>query len=227
MMKYLLPLVLSAILSYPLYGQEDSAKGHLEVGLTSSVGISMLLNGVPEDLSNLPYPAISVGALGVIHSLEDDDFSIVIGASYDVRAFMLKDTFTSSSQTIRACYFSVQAGFQWQRFYMLASLGLPLSARQTIEPDSILHTTEQNPDPIFIASGDMGGEQNFFMDLRIGALIPVMYSGNNHLDVVVQGTFGMLGLDGFTSISLLNFDRIEGPFYHVSALIGVAYFFSL
>src|SRR5690349_1447342 len=119
-MKILLSISLLLFLCLPSYGQEDSVSSHLNIGITVSTGLSMFIGSVPKDLNNLPCPAFSVGLLDIIPT-GNEDISILAGLTYDMRAFLLKDTFNGQRQTIRLHYLSIPAGFKWQRFFMAAS----------------------------------------------------------------------------------------------------------
>lgn len=219
--------LLLLLLPTALYAQ-DSTRSSLALGPVILAGASSLFGSLPFPMEPAPRPSSTLGVIAVM-TTNDDDFSIVSSLTFDVRSISMKsDLYPTLYHTINMTYVGVQMGAKWKALTALMSMALPLAIDQHVFPDPYIHTTEQHPDPIIVASGSQMQSKDLLLELRLGGLFPILSDGNNHLDLCLQATFGVFTMNGESSFYTLAFDpdqKVNAQMASVQA--GLCYFFSL
>ncbi len=231
-MKYIIPILILSVFPLLSVAQSDSTtiEGHLEIAPVLLCGASMFMGTAPEGSETRPSLAFTVGVMSAIHI--SNTFAILGAVAYESRSvYFQAQGEPALNQRIRMNYVAIPIGFKWREFFLLTVMGLPVSSRQELEPDSWYYTSEQSPDPIieFHSGPREFSSDDMLLDLRIGGIIPLMEFNRNHLDLQIQASYSLSYLvrEGFHVAQ--SFDPSERVMKSPIATFqfGLAYFFSL
>jgi hypothetical protein len=204
----MLKRLLYSVLAVSLIASAATAKGKkkFNLGPTVQFGISSFAGKVPVGFkTDIAHFAMQLGAQSEFWTSET--FGLGLGLVYDSRAIDFHDQATGNIRTTHSLgYFSIQPGVILNSFRLGVGLGLPMGYTATDQNDK--ETT-------------LDQYQNFMVEVRLGASVPIMEEKDQTLNFIVNGSYPL------TRYTSQLGDEIDGNGPIATLGIGFNYEFSL